>query len=152
LRECELIKEIPQTTTTTQKTEVSKGYQVKDTTDVRELARDAADRYRIPREIFFALIKQESGWNSRVIGAAGEVGLTQVMPYHWNKYYSFAEYRDNPQAQLEFGAQILARHYYEFQSWEKALISYNAGASRARSGKVPASTKRYVKNIMEAYR
>ena len=128
---------IPTTTTTTR------------ALTLQEQADKVADAHGIPRKLFRALIKQESGWNSQAVGGAGEIGLTQVMPYHYAKYHTKQEFRDNPLMQLEFGAKILSRHYKTFGSWDKALISYNAGASRARSGNVPSSTKRYVINIME---
>lgn len=45
-----------------------------------QMAIATAEKYGIPKELFLALIKHESGWNPLAKSPAGAVGLTQLMP------------------------------------------------------------------------
>ena len=49
-------------------------------TDLRGLVDYWADRYSVERELVYAVIEVESGWNPRAVSSAGAVGLMQLMP------------------------------------------------------------------------
>ncbi len=105
--------------------------------DLKELAGSIADRFSIPRNIFGALVQKESEWNPNAIGAAGEIGLTQVKPT------TAAEVGQNPftvEGNLSAGAAYLSKQYKKFGNWNDALAAYNAGPGNIQAGQGYAST------------
>ena len=89
--------------------------------------------------LLLALIRQESLFNAHATAAAGEKGLTQVIPstgdyiagrLAWPNYAHSALFR--PYASIEFGAYYLAEQLTTFdQHTFAALAGYNAGPGRA---------------------
>ena len=130
-----------------------------------------------PREIdpllLFALIRQESLFNTYATAAAGEKGLTQVIPstgdyiagrLAWPNYSHSDLFR--PYVSIEFGAFYLAEQLMRFdKNHLTALAGYNAGPGRAAdwlalAGDDPEifvttitidSTRKYVQNIYAQY-
>src|SRR5207244_2724317 len=49
-------------------------------TDARQWADYWADAYGLQRELVYAVIEVESGWNYRAVSDAGAAGLMQLMP------------------------------------------------------------------------
>jgi len=98
-----------------------------------------ADSYGMPRELLYNQLMYESGLNPNARGRAGEIGMAQYMPYN-----IIPEYKKNHRMQIESMASRMRRGYLSTGSWEKALQLYNCGHTK----NVPASTKRYVKNVL----
>ncbi len=113
--------------------------------NIRRYAERTAIEYGLDPDIILAQIIQESGGNWRARGAAGEIGCTQVMPFNIRP-----EFARNYRLQIETQCSIMARNKKAFGSMDKALAAYNAGAGAVRSGKVPKSTRRYVRSILAA--
>lgn len=130
--------------------------------DLRALAESTAIKYGIPPRLFFALIKQESGWNYRAVSSAGAIGLTQVMPFNVIAMgYDLESFKNSPADQLEAGAKYLSWQYKTFGRWDLALAAYNAGPGRVMriieehgvppygdTTYYPSETKGYVRNIL----
>jgi len=111
----------------------------------------AADKYAIPRDIFRALITQESAWNASAVSHVGASGLTQLMPATaWEHCrLAKADIFDVPQ-NLDCGADYLATQYRRFGDWQLALAAYNSGPARvAKLGRIPRikETQNYVERI-----
>ena len=111
-------------------------------------AKRQASAFRIPEELFLALIQQESGWNSKARSHVGAIGLTQLMPG------TARELKVNPHdpvQNLRGGAKYLRAQYDRFGDWRLALAAYNAGPGAVRKyGGVPPfrETRNYVKRIL----
>ena len=150
-------------------------FAVDDTRFAAEI-REAAAKHGIDSRLVRALIYEESKFRPGAVGRAGEVGLMQLMPKRaavdWAKANKVpcpeAGVLFSPRINLEIGCWYLSDGLRRFRSYEHAteleLARYNAGLSRANAWKpedkkgevIPrikiASTRKYVKNIMNRYR
>ncbi|MGQ9889164.1 MAG: lytic transglycosylase domain-containing protein [Aggregatilineales bacterium] len=107
----------------------------------RDVVLDAAERYNLDPLLLFSLIRLESLFDTTATAAAGEKGLTQVIPstaeyiasqLQWPNYQHSDLFR--PYVGVEFGAFYLAEQMRRFGgSAIAALASYNAGPGRAAS-------------------
>jgi soluble lytic murein transglycosylase-like protein len=116
-------------------------------TEWTSLARTAAQEANIPEDLFFRLIRQESGWKAGVTSSAGAYGLTQLMP--GTAEYLGVDPRD-PAQNLKGGARYLREQFDTFGDWRLALAAYNAGPGAVRKyGGVPPyqETQNYVRSI-----
>ena len=100
---------------------------------------DAAQRRNIDPLLIFSLIRHESLFNTYATAAAGEKGLTQVIPgtaqyiadqLGWQNYKHSDLFR--PYAGIEFGSFYLEEQLIRFDYNVMASLSgYNAGPGRA---------------------
>jgi soluble lytic murein transglycosylase-like protein len=96
------------------------------TADARYWADHWADAYSVPRELVYAVIEVESGWNPSAISAAGAVGLMQLMP---DTAAAFAvrsrfDIADNIRGGVAYLAWL--RNIFG-TDWRLVVASYNAG-------------------------
>ncbi len=116
------------------------------------LADQQAEKYKLDKRLFRALITQESNWNPWAVSSAGAVGLTQLMPQTAQAVCGLDYFeRFHPRRNLDCGARYLSAQLQRFKSTQLALAAYNAGPTRvARLGRVPQipETQAYVANIM----
>ena len=135
----------------------------------------AAAKYDLDPNLVRAVVYEESRFNPREVGNAGEIGLMQIMPKlaaaDWAKANKQPlPTRDelfDPELNLEIGCWYLSDSLKRFKDYkystELALARYNAGLSKANSWvpkdkNAPAinnitfpGTKKYVTNIMARY-
>lgn len=112
------------------------------------MARQAAQRYGVPTDLFLRLVQQESGWKAHARSHKGAVGLAQLMP---ETARHLGVNPHDPQQNLNGGARYLAMQYKKFKSWRLALAAYNAGPGAVEKyGGVPPykETRNYVRVIM----
>ena len=149
---------------------------VVDDTKFSEEIRFFAGRHGIDPLLVRAVVFQESRFAYDAIGRRGEVGLMQVLPQgaaaDWARVHKkpLPSHADlmRVEVNLEIGVWYLARALKRWKGYKDcvrlALVQYNAGAARAARWKpanlkapaMPgikiASTRAYVKKIMERYR
>ncbi len=115
-----------------------------------QMARDAAQKYGIPEDLFLRLVQQESGWKANAESKAGALGLAQLMPDTARRLGGVDPL--DPRQNLEGGARYLKRQYDRFGSWRLALAAYNAGGPEAvvKYDGIPPyrETQGYVKAIL----
>ncbi len=139
----------------------------------------AGQKHQVDPRLLSAVVWKESTYNPQALGAAGEVGLMQIMEgalTDWKRTHSRQDVSRedlwDPAFNVEVGTWYLARairHWQEAGSRDPlpfALAEYNAGRSRARAwaqaGGLEAddfiaaiefsSTRRYVRDILKRYR
>ncbi|HRF97438.1 MAG TPA: lytic transglycosylase domain-containing protein, partial [Aggregatilineales bacterium] len=134
---------------------------------------NVADRYNFDPLLMFSLIRHESFFETYATAAAGEKGLTQVIPptaeyiaqqIGWRDYDHSDLFR--PYAGIEFGAYYLSEQLNLFDGNVYASLSaYNAGPGRGMAwlevaGDDPdrfmaaitiSSTQTYVQRIYNNY-
>ncbi len=131
-----------------------------------------ADRYGVPENIIYAVIKSESGFDSGAVSDAGAVGLMQLMPE------TFADLTDrllyehlesgmlyDPETNIRYGVFYLSHLYNRYGDWTCALAAYNAGPGRVDEwledpqyadgegglSKIPfKETRNYIKKVWRA--
>ncbi|MDP2659333.1 MAG: transglycosylase SLT domain-containing protein [Dehalococcoidia bacterium] len=99
--------------------------------EYRQLVVEVAERHGLSPRLLAALVVVESAWNPNVVGTAGEIGLTQVMPATatWIAGMRGREppnLRD-PLMALDTGAWYLAALIRETGDEAEALARYNGG-------------------------
>jgi soluble lytic murein transglycosylase-like protein len=114
----------------------------------------AAQSAGIDPAVALAVARRESGTaqflsdGSLKRGAAGEVGIFQIMPAT-----APGEDLSDPATNIRVGVNYLAQLYRQFGNWPQALAAYNWGPTREtnalRAGRhEPASVARYEKAIL----
>jgi soluble lytic murein transglycosylase-like protein len=109
-------------------------------------------RRGVPAVLLGAIVQVESGWNPEARGAAGEIGLGQLMPETARALK--VDPRD-PAQNLDGAARYLRAMAERFGGWEVAIAAYNAGETNvARAGgRAPSEAVRaYVGRVLSAAR
>ncbi len=137
--------------------------------------REAAAKHQLDPQLVRALIFVESGFDSGSTGAAGEVGLMQILPSGAVAEWARVKKLPAPsraelfkiKTNLDIGCWFLHRAMVRWEDYdhglELALAQYNAGAKRAKSWSPESlsdevidritirSTRNYVKRIIRRY-
>jgi soluble lytic murein transglycosylase-like protein len=123
--------------------------------NIPQMIADAAARYGVDPQIALEVAIEESSLNQNARGAAGEIGVMQVLP-------STAPGVDltDLQSNINAGVGLLASLLGQFGDPMMAVAAYNCGASRVASAiqrggsswlsLVPSSTQAYVAKIFGA--
>ena len=118
------------------------------------LARDAARAYSVPLPLVLAVMKVESGFNSRAVSEKGAQGLMQLMPATAADLGVVDPF--DPRENIRGGARYLRSLMDSFGGdTPRALAAYHAGVGRVRKsgGAAPfETTRRYVACVLQVYR
>ena len=121
--------------------------------EMKEMARDAADRYRVDPALVHALITAESDWNPNAISSKGAQGLMQLMPPTAAELGVKDAF--DPRQNIEGGVKHLRNLLEKYDGdLDRVLAAYNAGGGAVdRAGGVPnyRETRNYVQKIQDAY-
>ena len=121
--------------------------------NLEDVVNAASGRYRLDPDLVTAVIKAESGFNSRAVSPKGAQGLMQLMPGTASQLGVPNAF--DPQANVEGGTRYL-RELLERYNFDmvKALAAYNAGPQRVEQfGGVPPyyETRKYVARIVKDF-
>lgn len=128
--------------------------------------------YGVDKNLMFAVVKTESGFDPEAVSHAGAIGLTQITEetYDWIKWKLNDEGRFSdlfdPETSVEYGAYFLGFLLDDFGNFRTAAAAYHAGRAKVHSwlengdyssdGKtldvIPSKdTAHYVAKITKAY-
>ena len=119
--------------------------------ELRNLARRIAEKRGLDPELFVRLIQTESNFNPNARGAAGEIGLGQILPTtNADPGYGLRSANDlfDPVDNLVFSANYLKKMIDEFGDVSKGVAAYNTGPGNVDKGVIPKSTQQYVSKIV----
>lgn len=121
----------------------------------KEHVRSAAEKYRLPEMLLFAVMAVESNYDPRALSEKGAIGLMQLMPGTAKDMYVADAW--DPVQNIEGGARylrVLANQYAGDPV--QVLAAYNAGpeAVRRAGGGVPniPETREYVRKVVELWK
>ena len=93
-----------------------------------------ADEYGVPRELVYAVINVESGFDPDAVSRADAHGLMQLIAPTCDEMawrLGIDEYNiDDPDDNIRFGTYYLSYLYNYFKDWKSAVAAYNGGMGR----------------------
>ena len=104
---------------------------------IQSLITSVATQFGVPPSIALSVAQKESGFNQGAVGAAGEIGVFQLMPA------TASGLGVNPSdlnQNVTGGISLLASLYKQFGNWTDALAAYNAGPTHLAAGQGYASS------------
>lgn len=99
-----------------------------------EFVRKYSEKYGVPEQIVYAVIKAESDFQSDAVSSMGAVGLMQLMPsvFEWLSRDMLgeslnAEMLYSPETNIKYGTYYLSYLYNEYGIWDTCFAAYNCG-------------------------
>ena len=129
-----------------------------------------SERFNVPEELIWAVIKTESGFDSSAVSSVDAVGLMQLTEATFNEISTqrlkeglAAGMRYDPDTNIRYGTYYLSYLYQRYGNWDAALAAYNGGLGNVDSwidenGKLSVNdipfreTRNYVKKVNRARR
>lgn len=128
-------------------------------------------QYGVPKDLLYATVKTESGFDEKAKSAAGAVGLTQITPQtlEWLTSKTGENYSEedlyNPEIAIKYCAYFYSLLLNEFGNTPTAVAAYHAGRGQVNTwladrryssdggslAEIPSSaTRHYVNKITDA--
>lgn len=122
--------------------------------DIAPLVAEAAQRFGLPEDWIYAVMRTESAGRIKAVSSAGAMGLMQLMPGTWARQrtrFGLGSDPFNPRDNIMAGTSYL-REMYDSYGASGFLAAYNAGPGRYedwrdRGRPLPAETRNYVAKI-----
>lgn len=99
-----------------------------------EYVNEMCETYNVDRELVYAVIKNESNFNSSAISHAGAMGVMQIMPdtFKWLQTHMVDEdmdesYLNDPKINIKYGTYLLSVLKKRYDEESSAICAYNAG-------------------------
>ena len=102
--------------------------------EYKSFVKEYSEKYRVPENIVYAVIKVESKFDSSAESSVGALGLMQMMPdtFSWltndrlGDRFSVGMLYD-PETNIKYGVYYLSWLYDRYADWDITLAAYNAG-------------------------
>ena len=122
-----------------------------------------SERFDVPEELIWAVIKIESGFDSSAVSDKGAVGLMQLTESTFNEISNQRlkegldpGMRYDPDTNIRYGTYYLSYLYARYNNWDAAIAAYNGGLGNVdewldedgKLGDIPyRETRNYVKKV-----
>ena len=101
-----------------------------------EFVKKYSYEYGVPQNVIYAVIKEESGFDSSLLDDGGEIGLMKVSPKLLESYK--IELRDSydtgmlydPETNIKYGVYHLSKIYLKVGTWRAAFASLKVGTDK----------------------
>lgn len=114
---------------------------------IPDLISSSASRYGVPPSLALAVAQRESGLNQSARGAAGEIGVFQLMP---GTAGDLGVNPSNLEENIEGGIRYLRQMFDRFGDWGIALQAYNGGQGNVARGTVSSAARSYAASVLAA--
>jgi soluble lytic murein transglycosylase len=102
--------------------------------EYKSFVSEYSEKYRVPENLVYAVIKVESKFDSSAESSVGALGLMQMMPdtFSWltndrlGDRFSVGMLYD-PETNIKYGVYYLSWLYDRYADWDITLAAYNAG-------------------------
>lgn len=111
---------------------------------------DASLRYAVSADLIRSVIRHESAGDPAAVSHKGAMGLMQLMPATARELGVTCAF--DPRENVMGGTRYLRELRDVLGSWRLGIAGYHAGPGRARSGRLPAETRRYVERVLRSWR
>ena len=102
-----------------------------------EYVKKYSERFNVPEEIVWAVIKTESNFNASAVSGKGAVGLMQLMEPTFEEISNLrlkeglpVGMRYDPETSIRYGTYYLSYLYERYKDWDTAIAAYNAGLGK----------------------
>lgn len=101
--------------------------------EFRDYVSKYSEAYGVPEYIIYAVIKNESDFDSSTVSGAGAIGLMQIMPstFEWMCELLGEDYERgmlyDPETNIKYGTYYLSYLYGIYARWPTVYAAYNAG-------------------------
>lgn len=101
-----------------------------------DIVDECAEKYSLPPELIFAVIKTESSFDPNAKSHAGACGLMQITPRTFAWISSLRSLSTDPdmifdeRTNIDYGCYLLRYLYDRYESFDTAFAAYNAGMTR----------------------
>jgi soluble lytic murein transglycosylase-like protein len=126
----------------------STGYAVRSRIDTA--VRDASLRFFVDPRLVHSVIRVESNYDIDAVSHAGAMGVMQLMPSTAADLGVACAF--DPRENVLGGTRYLRALYERLGSWPRALAGYHAGPTNVERGRLSATTRRYVRDVMTHWR
>ena len=96
-----------------------------------------SERFNVPEEIIWAVIKTESNFDASAVSGKGAVGLMQLMEPTFEEISNVrlkeglpVGMRYDPETSIRYGTYYLSYLYQRYNDWDTAIAAYNAGLGK----------------------
>ena len=93
-----------------------------------------AEKYGIPENLVYSVIRTESDFESGAVSRVGAIGLMQIMPdtFKWLTDDILFEHMEvgmlyDPETNIRYGTFYLSYLYDRYADWDLAIAAYNGG-------------------------
>lgn len=124
--------------------------------DLQGIMRAACEEFGCPYPLALAVAQTESNFNTEAVGAAGEVGIMQLLPgpggaYHDELEAATGRNPNTPAGNIACGVYLLGKYMAKYNDPAKAAMAYNMGESGARNAWAAGVTSTsYSEAVLEA--
>lgn len=124
--------------------------------NLQALVSRVAKEQKLPENLLYAVMRQESGFNPRAVSPVGAQGLMQLMPATAASFGLKGNDVWDPYKNMTAGAKYLKQQIDSFGSVAKGLAAYNAGPGRLQEALkkganwslyIPNETRNYIASI-----
>jgi len=102
----------------------------------QDLIEKYAEEYSVPKDLLYATIQVESGFDENAVSNVGAIGLTQIMPdtLSWLETKTGESYTEedlrNPEIAVKYCALFYSILLNKFENENTAICAYHAGINK----------------------
>lgn len=123
--------------------------------ELQEYTIETSNKFGVPSELMFALMKVESNFKPNLISSTNDYGLCQINKINHSRLSKELGIKDflDPKSSILAGTYIMSGYYQKYNGdLHRMLMAYNMGEAGARNAVSRGfTTSRYSRKVIENY-